>query len=246
MNRTLLSVSVTAALALVGVGVLVSQTGSKIGRTPVILHYQTTDKMGNIFTEVIQYRADGSMAQSISLNGDPAQIQVVDLKAKRMFLKDPLTRMYDEAPLTKETAERYAHTPTTCESATSPQAKCQPVGTETIFGQRTQVAKGKLGDSDIVTVYAPDLDYVELIRTRTSPDGKVNFHRQLTGIVLSNPDQSAFESTNYRKVSKPSELISMGQLARGKPDPGADTQNRDGFDKAQLDKRLLDEKNRVN
>lgn len=248
MKRTFATISTTIALALVTVALMMSQNGAKAGRTAVVMHYETTDKLGNVTHEVVSYRADGSTARSASFNGAPAQVEVIDLASKRSFVKDPVTKLYDEVPLTVETAERYAHTPTTCESATSKQYKCDPVEEGRILGQRIQRATGKLGDSNVTTIYAPDLDYNELLRTRTSADGTVTFNRKVTAIIRDAAVEEAFSlPADYRKVAKPSDFIGAGQVARGKTDPGAgDPTNRDTFDKAQLDKRALDAKSRVN
>jgi hypothetical protein len=228
---------------------LKSQSGTKTGHIPLVVEYEIKDAMNNVIRETHYYRADGSVAQSIAMNGDSRpQVHVVDLTAKRTFLKDPITKLYDEFPLTTRLYNSHLHVPTVCEKATIKAEKCHPIGSEELLGYKLQKVTASISNEPgaATEMYlAPELDFIEMLRYFRNADGKITFSKRAISIQKVNPDASVFElPADFTKVSLPSELISAGEVARNRPDPNVNAEHRQKFDEAQMTKRA-NQKDRV-
>jgi hypothetical protein len=215
----------------------------KTDRRPVTISYEQPNALG-VSYEVYYYRSDGSFAHTHLLPGNTKapQVEVIDLRNKVTFLKDPATQLYDDLPLTQRVYDDYRHTPASCEaSLTTPKSQtCSPLGNEQMLGYRVQkvtTVPSNKPDMSLESWIAPDLDFVPLLQVRHR-DGKATTIRRAINVQPGEPDESVFAlPANYRRVAKSSEFVEQGSLARGLDNPFPDDASRQKLDEVQTKKR---------
>jgi hypothetical protein len=163
-------------------------------RKPVTITYKTTSfgtpERVSYFTD--SYRADGSVARAVhsEMGGAVAQVEVTDLAAKRVLLKDAASRTYHESPLPPR---QYA-APTSCEAAVpGPHARCFAPDEERMLGQSVQRATMSLENDRgrMEFSLAPDLNYLPLRMTFWKGSQRVS-EMVAVAIAEGEPDAGVF------------------------------------------------------
>jgi hypothetical protein len=216
---------------------------AQTARKPVTLSYEQPNALG-VSYEVYYYRSDGSFAHTHLLPGNTKapQVEVIDLRNKVTFLKDPATQLYDDLPLTQRVYDDYRHTPASCEaSLTTPKSQtCSPLGNEQMLGYRVQkvtTIPSNKPDMSLESWIAPDLDFVPLLQVRHR-DGRTTTIRRAINVQLGEPDESVFTlPANYQRVARSSEFVEQGSIARGLDNPFPDDTARQKLDEVQTKKR---------
>lgn len=200
-----------------------SQTSEPAARrAPLIVTYEIIDATQRTWRRTFYYRSDGSVARSILPSGDtaPARTEVIaDVRTKRSFLKDPVTKRYVESPLSPESLARRTHVPTSCESATIRADKCHPLGDDQILGYRVQKVTSVVSNKPgwlMESYLAPDLNFVPLLRVGKQGE-RVTYRMTATSLQRAEPDDAVFAlPSDYQDATQSADFFTAGEAARGR------------------------------
>lgn len=214
-------------LLIVGLGYhsgyfLRAQVNSNAGHPPVTITVQSSSPAnpGRVIFITESYREDGSLATSVTTAGSKAhpRVDVIDLSAKRHFVKDPLIEMFDEMVLTKQTYELRSRTPASCEAAVGPGISCEPAGASQILGypvQRAVVTMQNRNSQTLELYLAPALGYLPLKRVSKRGE-EVLSETVAVSITPGPPDSSVFAlPAHYKRAESSSQFLMAGEVARG-------------------------------
>jgi hypothetical protein len=231
-----------ACLGYWGSSLVHAQMTSRSRVPPVSIVYESETGAGRPRVQVAEfYREDGSKAIAVQSEGDarPGRVAVIDIAKKRHFVKDPVTRQYDEFPFTTADVKPLLSRPIACSEAVGIHGQCEPAAGEppVYLGCRVEWGTFPITNGQPMRIaFAPDLAYIPLFRRSVSRDGSTSV-TQATRIVQGDPDPSLFElPPDYTKAESSSEFLIKGQLARGE-ETGFTTDSAAHFDQLQEEKR---------
>jgi hypothetical protein len=191
-------------------------------RQPVTITMQSSSPSnpGRVLLVTESHREDGSLATSAATPGAAAQplLDVIDLAARRHFVKDPLTGLYDEMALSPQTIRRHAAAPATCEEAAGPGARCDAAADIRILGypvQRAVLTMRNRGGQTLELFLAPDLGYLPLKRVSRRGD-QVLSEVVAVSITPGSPDPSLFAlPPHFQRAASSSQFLMAVEKARG-------------------------------
>jgi hypothetical protein len=201
---------------------LYGQLNQQSGRKPVTITYKATTfgkpERVSVFTDY--YRADGSVARAVYTGTDYAspRIEVTDLSAKRLFVKDSATKSFDEFPLRQVTYNQLSHSPTNCEAAlASENAQCSALGGDQILGHAVQKATTFIEKDNgrMEFQLAPAFNFVPL-KLSFWKGQQQGSETVAVNIVEGEPDAGVFLlPSEYKRATSSSGFLDDGQKARG-------------------------------
>ena len=225
--------TLVAAIAVVAVGywgsrLLHAQIRSAFRIPPLTIAFESLSS-GGVSRELWEaYRRDSY----------PSLIEVTDITRGRYFVKDPLTKYFDEFPFVSALKIPLLQPPTSCREAVGPRGSCgADMGDpNALLGQRVEWGSLPVADGTALKLgFASDLGFLPLFRQKPSRGDDKPSTIQATSIIHGDPDPALFTlPDDYVKARSSAEFMSLVLKARGQAELTPDAADR--MDRMQRDK----------
>ncbi len=213
---------------------------SSVARIPPVTIAFEAYSAGGTMELVEAYRDDGSKALSSHQAGNPYPplVEVTDITRGRYFVKDSLTKYFDEVPFVSSLKTPLLQRPLTCSEAVGPSGSCGVTSGDLsiLVGERIEWGSITISDGTVLRIaFARDLGFLPLFRQKPARGTGKMSTVQATSIVRGDPDPALFTlPDDYIKAKSSAEFMSVVLRARGQAEQTPEAADR--LDRMQRDK----------